>query len=112
MLLGDDVWLLIKIILYVVQQKTLGWTSAVTCCNIYREYFVLVTKQEVVHFLHYQFLHFRDAILFFPALSSGANSRLGTVSRGIDISRDFPGRDKKGFYGTGRYRTGLNITLG
>ena len=34
---------------------------------------------------------------FKPGLSSGPNFRLGTGSRGIEISRDSPGRDKKVF---------------
>ena len=41
-------------------------------------------------------------------MSARPNFRFGTESRGIEISRDSPGRDKKGYESTRRYRTGLN----
>ena len=45
--------------------------------------------------------------LFCSGLSSGPNFRFGTGSRGIEISRDFPGRNKKGFLWTGLNHHGI-----
>ena len=45
--------------------------------------------------------------LFCSGLSSGPNFRFGTGSRGIEISRDSPGRDKKGYFKHGTVQDGI-----
>ena len=42
-----------------------------------------------------------------PGLSSGPDFRLGTGSRGIEISQDSPGRDKKGYFKHGTVQDGI-----
>ena len=42
-------------------------------------------------------------------LSSGPNFRLGTGSRGIEITRDSPGRDNKGYFKHGTVQDGIEL---